>query len=900
MKFTHTSAALALGVAAGVSADDWSADPATTTSDWTTSVDPATKSTTTDWTTSDWTTSSVDPATTTGWADWTTSGDPATTTTGWGDWSTTKKKKTTTTTTTSYGWSWPFDPKKHQCAATSTETVWAVGTTVKTGTITSTIYAATGTAATEWYSAAPTVTATDTVTVWVLPGGGYSTEWPVDPSTAWTADPSTAWTADPVTSTVGWDPTTSVDGVWSAITSAVGGWDPTLASSGVWPAESDPTGWGSDVISVIGTNADAGWTFTHSIPTKTGWTGPTGSSAPNGTSGNQPLPETDCNTADDRSKWCGDFDISTDYYQTYPNTGKVCAYDFVITNTTLNFDGTDVLAFAINGQSPGPLIECNWGDTVQITVTNNMQNNGTAIHWHGVRQKGTNSQDGVPGVTECALAPGETRTYTWVAASYGTSWYHSHWLTQYGDGLRGPIVIHGPATANYDIDMGPVMLADTFNVTAQQAYDVISHTGPGGTVNYLLNGKNVKADLSAGSHALWQVQPGKKHLFRFVNSAAQNMFSVHFDNHVMQVIAVDFVPITPYTTDWLNIAIGQRFDVIITANQPSGNYFLRAVTQTGCPSECDNNGLGSANGIIQYAGATLTLPVSDFGNKTIDDFAICTDEPMASLVPYLVKSAGSATAFSAQASTLPAGNVALTQTSDDGAIFRWFLNGGAIDVNYTQPTLKNLAESPVGNSSNVVYLNNAANTWVYFVIQNQFFAGHPIHLHGHDFSLLGQQGGSPSPIAAPTLFTADDVASLNFDNPPRRDTAMLVDNGWTVIGFETDNPGAWLMHCHIVWHVDGGLAMQFVERESDIDAPHYITSDFESECSSYATYEAASPSHLKTGGESGLRRRWMDDLMSGPHHDVVRRSESHEKRFLESHLKRGLGDGYKPRHGARR
>jgi laccase len=89
-----------------------------------------------------------------------------------------------------------------------------------------------------------------------------------------------------------------------------------------------------------------------------------------------------------------------------------------------------------------------------------MADNGTAIHWHGIRQLGTNPNDGVPGVTECALAPGQTRTYEFQATQYGTSWYHSHYLTQYGDGIRGPIIIHGPATANYDVDMGTVMVDD--------------------------------------------------------------------------------------------------------------------------------------------------------------------------------------------------------------------------------------------------------------------------------------------------------------------------------------------------------------------------------------------------------------------------------------------------------
>jgi laccase len=167
-----------------------------------------------------------------------------------------------------------------------------------------------------------------------------------------------------------------------------------------------------------------------------------------------------CNTAADRTKWCNGFTVSTDAYSTWPSTGNTCSYNFVITNTTVNFDGTLQPALAINGQVPGPTIECQWGDTVSVTVTNSLTNNGTSIHWHGNRQFLTGFADGVAGVTECPLAPGQTNTYTWTATQYGTSWYHSHYSTQYADGIRGPIIIHGPASANYDVDMGPVMVED--------------------------------------------------------------------------------------------------------------------------------------------------------------------------------------------------------------------------------------------------------------------------------------------------------------------------------------------------------------------------------------------------------------------------------------------------------
>ena len=153
-------------------------------------------------------------------------------------------------------------------------------------------------------------------------------------------------------------------------------------------------------------------------------------------------------------------DIHTDAHTTWPNTGRVCSFDFNFVNTTIDRDGEPRLALAVNGQIPGPAIECNWGDIVQVKVTNSMPDNGTSLHFHGVRQLGTNPSDGAAGVTECALAPGDSRIYQWQAVTYGSSWYHSHFSSQSGDGVQGPIIIHGPVSDNYDVDMGTVMVSD--------------------------------------------------------------------------------------------------------------------------------------------------------------------------------------------------------------------------------------------------------------------------------------------------------------------------------------------------------------------------------------------------------------------------------------------------------
>lgn len=92
-----------------------------------------------------------------------------------------------------------------------------------------------------------------------------------------------------------------------------------------------------------------------------------------------------------------------------------------------------------------------------------MKANGTGIHWHGIRQINSNHMDGVGGITECPIAKGETRLYRWQATQFGTSWYHSHYSVQYGEGVVGGIVVKGPAAENYDEDLGFFPMTDWFN-----------------------------------------------------------------------------------------------------------------------------------------------------------------------------------------------------------------------------------------------------------------------------------------------------------------------------------------------------------------------------------------------------------------------------------------------------
>lgn len=117
---------------------------------------------------------------------------------------------------------------------------------------------------------------------------------------------------------------------------------------------------------------------------------------------------------------------------------------------------------AVNGTIPGPTLFADWGDTIVVHVNNRLENsqNGTSIHWHGIRQNGTNDQDGVSSITQCPTAPGSSMTYTWRAMQYGSTWYHSHFALQAWQGIFGGLIINGPATANYDEDLGMLFLND--------------------------------------------------------------------------------------------------------------------------------------------------------------------------------------------------------------------------------------------------------------------------------------------------------------------------------------------------------------------------------------------------------------------------------------------------------
>jgi FtsP/CotA-like multicopper oxidase with cupredoxin domain len=277
------------------------------------------------------------------------------------------------------------------------------------------------------------------------------------------------------------------------------------------------------------------------------------------------------------------------------------------------------------------------------------------------------------------------------------------------------------------------------------------------------------------------VSSGKSYRLRLLNAAIQSTFMFYVDQHELEVIAMDFVPITPYTTNMVAINIGQRYDVILKANQPSGNYWLRSDNQQPCGNLTNSLDI---KGIVHYADAPEAEPTS----QAYGYAPSCLDEPLDKLVPIVPWDAG--------ASDTAINEAAVIGPYPGTNLFKWTLSGTTFYAEWDNPTLKSIYEDNTvpDTSGNLAIQVPNLHEWVYVIISTPIPLPHPIHLHGHDFLILAQGLGAYS-----------SAVPLNLKNPPRRDVAVIPADptrgqaGYLVLAFYTSNPGVWLLHCHIGW-----------------------------------------------------------------------------------------------------
>ncbi|TVY82470.1 Laccase-1 [Lachnellula suecica] len=531
-------------------------------------------------------------------------------------------------------------------------------------------------------------------------------------------------------------------------------------------------------------------------------------------------------------------------------------YKWTITDIVGNPDGVFRPMLTINGLFPGPMIECNEGDTLVIDI-DNQSVNATSIHFHGLYQNGTNWMDGTAGITQCPIAPGRKFRYEFtVSGQSGSYYYHGHQAVQASDGLYGPLVIHARDEKElqkipYETDQ-VIMLQDYYHDLSSGL--LVNALEPGSEASpipngALINGLNQRdcselpyrmCDNSTCTRPFFGLTANANHRLRFINVGAFAWFQVSVDEHEFAITEADGTDIIPTYDTRLMISPAQRYSMILNTDQSSANSFwLRAKMVTHCfkDPELPGPGADEVKAIIQYTQpgrkkttkSLMSQPTSKNWNQGME--VQCKDMNTTSYIPANYEPAPAVADYSYYLrSNLEIG---------DWRLERGFFNTSTFRPNLQQPTLHRSVEGLTSRnetftaSSNIDGVNSVAydlkNDFLIqhngiktidLIIQNFDEGNHPMHLHGHKFMILGQGHG---------MFPGYQTLGLQpegkgileghagvLDNVMRRDVATAEGFGWLALRFIADNPGVWAFHCHMAWHSEAGLAMQFLDRVDEV------------------------------------------------------------------------------------
>ncbi|OMP02338.1 Multicopper oxidase, type 1 [Corchorus olitorius] len=493
----------------------------------------------------------------------------------------------------------------------------------------------------------------------------------------------------------------------------------------------------------------------------------------------------------------------------------------------------------VNGQFPGPTLEVRDGDTLVIKAVNRARYN-ISLHWHGIRQLRNPWADGPEYVTQCPIPPGGTYTYRFtIQDQEGTLWWHAHsrWLRAT---VYGALIIYPKLGSAYPFPMPkkevPILLGEWWDRNPMDVLQQALFTGAAPNVSdaYTINAQ--PGDLyrcSSKETTKFLVEAGETILLRIINSALNQELFYAVANHKLTVFAVDASYVKPFATNFIMIAPGQTTDVLITADQKPGHYYMAAHAYNSANAPFDNT---TTTAILEYTSCSAKKGQS-----------------MKPIFPWLpgFNDTGSATAFTSQLRS--PSKVEVPTEIDESLFFTVGLglincrnpnsprcqgpNGTRFaasinNVSFVFPRRNSLMQAyyqgqpgvfttdfpPVppiqfdytGNVSRGLWQPVKATklfklkfgSTVQIVFQDTSIVtveNHPMHLHGYEFYVIGSGFGNFDP--------RNDPAKFNLVDPPRRNTIGTPPGGWVAIRFKADNPGIWLLHCHIDTHLPWGLAM---------------------------------------------------------------------------------------------
>ena len=448
--------------------------------------------------------------------------------------------------------------------------------------------------------------------------------------------------------------------------------------------------------------------------------------------------------------------------------------------------GRTLRMYAYNGSIPGPLLRVKQGSTLTVRFTNRLDLD-SSVHWHGVRVE--NGSDGVPGVTQSPVRPGDEYTYRLRFPDAGLFWYHPHLredVTQelglYGGILVEPSAKPGqpggwPATDREVV----VFLDDIFliaNDVAPFYREVVTHalSGRFGTT-FLTNGLTN-----------WglEVKQGERVRFYFANSANTRTFAVSLEEHSLKLIGSDGGRAArEVLTSSVVLGPSERAIVDVLFQSP-GSFRLEHRSPQRTVSL----------GTIRVLKASAAAETGDFFRPGGDDGIVRQAASLVARAPsqpdYVldlkVKGAMMGMGGMMMEMERPSpieweedGHMAMMNAMSSSQTLRWIIS----DRNSGRENMDIQLQVAVGQVRLLRLVND---------VNSEHPMQHPIHLHGQRFLVVSRDGKAET-------------------NPVWKDTVLVPAGSNYDLLVEFDNPGRWLLHCHIPEHMEAGMMAVFEVKE---------------------------------------------------------------------------------------
>jgi FtsP/CotA-like multicopper oxidase with cupredoxin domain len=376
----------------------------------------------------------------------------------------------------------------------------------------------------------------------------------------------------------------------------------------------------------------------------------------------------------------------------------------------------------------------------------------TAIHWHGLHPP--NSQDGVPGLTQPVIEPGASTKYDFRTQPAGTHWMHSHEGLQEAFLLAAPLIVHDPADEPADEQQIILFLGD-FSFTppreilerllkpSAKPMAMAMNKPDANDVDYDAYLVN---DRTLADPEVVRVEKNARIRLRIINGSSGTNFFVNLGELKGEVIATDGIPVQPFRGSQFPLAIAQRIDVRVQLPR-EGAFPILALRENAT----EQTGL-----ILATPGATIKkLPLQNTtpaGLLTLDmeSQLVAAKQPAAKAIDRRFE----------------------LRLQGNMAKYEWPINGVVFDV--ANPR----SEKPA------VVVKAGQRAAIKFI--NETRMSHPMHLHGHSFQVIDIDG---KPL-----------------HGALRDTVLVPPKSTVTVAFDANNPGAWYVHCHILWHLAAGMA----------------------------------------------------------------------------------------------